>query len=114
MTSLRKPRRLTKRIRKKYHIGEFAHLGFQLKVAFEKGAYTNSDRIYDDFINYIEKNNLYCGGSIGYDFISVIIHKPKKCTTQQDIDIIKEYFTDMKTTSVVITDNIDLWWDEDV
>lgn len=65
-----KKSKLKRRLRKKYRVGEFQELGFQINVKFKPNlSEAESDKIYDDFIALIEANNLAFGGGGGAEYL---------------------------------------------
>ncbi len=61
-----KKSKLKRRLRKKYHVGEFQEFGFEIFVTFRLNlSETDSDQLYDEFIVEIEANKLLFGGGGG-------------------------------------------------
>lgn len=55
--------KLKRRLRKKFHIGEFRELGFEIFVNFRTNLSDEKfDKFYDDFISLMEENKLLFGG----------------------------------------------------
>ncbi len=55
--------KLKRRLRKKYHLGEFQELGFELFTALKPDlSEEDFDKFLDDFIEEIERNKLTFGG----------------------------------------------------
>lgn len=55
--------KLKKRLRKKYHLGEFQEFGFEVLTKLKPELSSESfDKFLDDFIEEIEKNKLLFGG----------------------------------------------------
>lgn len=55
--------KLKKRLRKKFHRGEFNEFGFEISVDFQEDVdEIQFDLFLDDFISEIERNNLLFGG----------------------------------------------------
>lgn len=55
--------KLKRRLRKKFHIGEFQELGFEIYVESKSNlSETDFDKFYDEFIEKIEENKLSFGG----------------------------------------------------
>jgi len=55
--------KLKRRLRKKFHLGEFQQFGFEVSVNFKKGlSEVRFDKFWNDFIDEIESNNLLFGG----------------------------------------------------
>lgn len=58
--------KLKRRLRKKFHIGEFQELGFEISVEFKSNlSETDFDKFYNEFIEEIEENKLLFGGGGG-------------------------------------------------
>ncbi|HSK73649.1 MAG TPA: 50S ribosome-binding protein YggL [Pyrinomonadaceae bacterium] len=58
--------KLKKRLRKKYHLGEFQELGFEIFTELKSGLNEKDfNRFVDDFIDEIERNKLLFGGGGG-------------------------------------------------
>ena len=65
-----KKSKLKRRLRKKYRVGEFQELGFQVNVKFKPNlSEAEFDKIYDDFIVLIEANKLAVGGGGGAEYL---------------------------------------------
>lgn len=56
--------KLKKRLRKKYHLGEFQELGFKIYFSFESFVSEEELNLFlEEFIDEIERNTLLFGGS---------------------------------------------------
>lgn len=71
--------KLKRRLRKKFHVGEFQELGFEI-IANLKSDLTEmeSDKFYDEFIEFIEKNKLLFGGGGGLEDLKGFIISAKR------------------------------------
>jgi hypothetical protein len=55
--------KLKRRLRKKFHLGEFQEFGFEILMDFRKEiTETEFDKFYDKFIEEIENHNFQFGG----------------------------------------------------
>ena len=55
--------KLKRRLRKKFHLGEFQEFGFEIFIKFAPSMTDiNFDQFYDDFIDLVEANKLLFGG----------------------------------------------------
>lgn len=54
--------KLKKRLRKKYHVGEYTEYGFNLIIHTEKLNEDDLIELYDTLFQEIEKRNMYAGG----------------------------------------------------
>ena len=55
--------KLKRRLRKKYHLGEFREFGFEVAIEFENNLSEKLfDKFYDEFIEEIENLELLFGG----------------------------------------------------
>jgi uncharacterized protein YggL (DUF469 family) len=64
---------MKKRLRKKKHIGEFKELGFLLEAKLNLQTDEELDRFNDEFLDYIEKENMHIGGGMGMDDLSLYV-----------------------------------------
>lgn len=98
--------KLKRRLRKKYHLGEFQEFGFEVIVNFKKGTgEIQFDKFWNEFIDEIEKNKLMCGGGGDYNSWQVFLTSEKKFTspTISDKEIIKvflENYLDVKSFEI--------------
>lgn len=76
-----------KRLRKKYHQGEFKELGFEFRAQWNK-QFINDE--YNDacifVVDCIEKVKLECGGSFSNKGVSLFVCKNKGSCTRLDIE----------------------------
>ncbi len=74
-----KKSKLKKRLRKKFHLGEFQEFGFKVSVNFKKE--TNEfqfDKFWHEFIDEIESHELICGGGDNCKTWEVFVTSNKK------------------------------------
>lgn len=103
-----------KRLRKKYHQGEFQELGFAFDAEwsghFDDESY---DRANDAVLDQVDKLGLDCGGSFGPKGVSLFICKHKGTCTQQDIDAFTKLVADTGfVTNVKTSKLVDVWYGE--
>ena len=53
---------MKKRLRKKLHINEFKEYGIDFTIKFTGQNRINTDKLMDQFIDFLEVNHTYCGG----------------------------------------------------
>ena len=71
--------KLKRRLRKKFHLGEFQQFGFEVSVNFKKGTgEIQFDKFWHDFIGEIEKKELVCGGGGDYNSWQVFVTSDKE------------------------------------
>lgn len=114
MTIIRNAHFKKKRLRKKYHQGEFQELGFSFDAVwsghFDDETY---NRANDEILDQVEKLGLDCGGSFGPKGVSLFICKHKGSCTPDDITkfvkLVSDtgYITNIKTSQLV-----DVWYGE--
>ena len=64
---------MKKRLRKKKHIGEFQEFGFDIKLDLKPNySLMESELLYDELIELIERENLLFGGGASGGFITAI------------------------------------------
>jgi uncharacterized protein len=75
--------KLKRRLRKKFHVGEFQELGFEIKVSLKSElSEVDSDKFYVDFIlQAVEKNQLMFGGGGDSKSVEGFITSSKKYTS---------------------------------
>lgn len=105
--------KLKKRIRKKFHLGEFKELGFEVSVNFKKELGDEQfDKFWNGFINEIEENNLMCGGGGDYKIWKVFVTSRKKFVspTINEVEHIKIWLENcIEVKSFEIGDFSDAW-----
>jgi hypothetical protein len=71
--------KLKRRLRKKFHLGEFQQFGFEVLVNFKEGTDDiQFDKFWHDFIAEIENNRLMCGGGGDYNSWQVFVTSQRK------------------------------------
>jgi uncharacterized protein YggL (DUF469 family) len=71
--------KLKRRLRKKFHVGEFQELGFDVFVNLKSYlGETEFDTFYDEFIGVIEENKLSFGGGGGLEDVKGFVCSPEK------------------------------------
>lgn len=100
---------MKKRLRKKLHIKEFRELGIQIKIRFNNKI--NTDILMNDFIDFIEKNNTYCGGGGDDKKWDMVIEINKKLHTPENLtEKIKYFFSEKLMNGYELeSEIIDLW-----
>ncbi len=82
--------KLKKRLRKKYHVGEFQEFGFEISATFQNYlSATEIDKIFDAFINEIEANELLFGGVSSHQTIKGFVTATKKYQSPTDAQRVK-------------------------
>ena len=75
---------MRKRLRKKLHVGEFQVFGFRITgMLAESVDHGRANRLFDEWIEFIESRGLFCGGSIdqrGGRFSQYVDRSPHTCT----------------------------------
>lgn len=87
--------KLKKRLRKKFHLGEFQELGFEICANLNSElSEMEFDRFYDEFIDLIEENKLLFGGGVCKQNMEGFVTSAKKFAspTSQDKEKIKDWF----------------------
>lgn len=107
--------RLKRRLRKKYHLGEFQELGFEIRVEFEPNlSRTEFDKLYDEFIEKIEENNLAFGGGGGPEIWQGFVSgfENYQFPTNEQRDTIKNYLESLPDIAKCEVGNLkDAWYD---
>jgi len=71
--------KLKRRLRKKFHVGEFQELGFQIFANLKSDlSEIEFNKFYDEFIDVIEENKLLFGGGGGPEDLKGFITSAKK------------------------------------
>ncbi len=71
--------KLKRRLRKKFHVGEFQELGFEIFANLKSDlSEMEFDKFYDEFIDVIEENKLLFGGGGGLQDLKGFITSAKK------------------------------------
>jgi len=79
--------KLKRRLRKKFHLGEFQEFGFDVSVNFKKGnGEIQFDKFWNAFIGEIEKNGLVCGGGGDYNGWQVFVTSERKFASPTSSD----------------------------
>lgn len=77
---------MKKRLRKKLHLAEYRALGFRVEgVLIDSLDAEGSDRMFDDWINFIEARGITCGGgmSLTPPQLSMYVERfPRSCTDE--------------------------------
>lgn len=74
--------KLKRRLRKKFHLGEFQEFGFEISVNFKKGIdEIQFNKFWHDIIGEIENAGFLCGGSGDYNRWQVFVTSKKKFTS---------------------------------
>jgi uncharacterized protein YggL (DUF469 family) len=113
MTTVRNRHFKKKRLRKKYHQGEFQQLGFEFDAQW---ADTFTDTKYDNACNVIvdcvEKLKLECGGSFGPNGVSLFVCKHKGSCTMDDILMFTNLVSETGfVKNIMISNLVDVWYD---
>jgi uncharacterized protein YggL (DUF469 family) len=83
-----KSSKLKRRLRKKFHIGEFQELGFEIFVKFKSElSELTFDAFLDDFIGEIEKNKLLFGGGSDVNTLEGFVTASQKYQSPTDLQI---------------------------
>ena len=105
--------KLKRRLRKKFHVGEFQELGFEIFANLKSDLSEKEfDKFYDEFIDVIEENKLLFGGGGGLEDSKGFISSAKKFAspTVEDREQIKIWLE--KREEVVdykVGDFVDTW-----
>ncbi len=79
--------KLKRRLRKKFHLGEFHAFGFEISVYFKNGTdEIQFDKFWYEFIQEIEKNGLICGGGGDFKVWKVFVTSEKKFASPTNIE----------------------------
>lgn len=108
--------KLKRRLRKKYHLGEFQEFGFEVIVNFKKETdEIQFDKFWNEFIDEIEKNKLLCGGGGDYNSWQVFVTSERKFAspTTSDKERIKVFLENcLEIKSFQVGESIDAWNDQ--
>jgi uncharacterized protein YggL (DUF469 family) len=69
--------KMKKRLRKKYHVEEFARWGRQLVILLKRN--DGLDEFLDVFIEMIESTGCYCGGGGKENKLSIVVALGRRC-----------------------------------
>lgn len=79
--------KLKRRLRKKFHLGEFQEFGFDVSINFKAEIdEVISDKFWVEFINEIEKNDLICGGGGNSKYCKFFVTSRRKFNSPKEID----------------------------
>lgn len=112
-----KKSKLKKRLRKKYHLGEFHELGFEVFTELKPGLNEKDiDKFESDFIKEIERNKLLFGGGGGKESLQGFVSYSEKYTspTEEQRENFKKWLENRgETQNVKIGELRDGWhnWD---
>lgn len=108
---------MKKRLRKKFHKGEFKEVGFEISFIIDNNiSEADFDKFLDNFIDIVEVNDLCFSGGGSKDNWSGIISKEKKylCTDESDkLYILNWLKTRKELVEPKIGKDIDLWYPPD-
>lgn len=107
--------KLKRRLRKKFHFGEFQELGFEVTVEFKPNfTETEFDQFWHEFIGKIEENKLECGGGGNHKVWQVFVTSSKKyhSPTDEQRKIIQTYSESLPYIAKCEVGNLkDAWYD---
>lgn len=107
--------KLKRRLRKKFHIGEFQELGFEVTIKFNLNfTETDFDRFWQKFIGKIEEDKLECGGGGNHKVWQVFVTSSKKYqspTNEQRVNIINYLESHPDIAKCEVGDFKDAWYD---
>ena len=107
--------KLKKRLRKKFHRGEFQQFGFEVEAKFRAGlSEPEFDGIYDEFIEEIEAEKLLFGGGGGPSNIQGFVTASGKYQSPTDAqrEKIKQWFESRGEISECKVGKLfDAWYD---
>lgn len=109
--------KLKRRLRKKYHLGEFQELGFELFTALKPDlSEEDFDKFLDDFIEEIERNKLTFGGGGNKEKWEGFVTSEKKYnspTEDQKVNLEKWLKNRVEVKEVKMGEFRDVWngWD---
>jgi len=111
-----KKSKLKRRLRKKFHIGDFQELGFEVSCKFKWSLNeTELDRFIDEFIGKIEENKLLTGGGGGNTGWTGFVTSQKKhySPTNEQREKIKYWLENRPEIAESEVGNfIDAWYDD--
>jgi uncharacterized protein len=107
--------KLKRRLRKKFHVGEFRELGFEVTVEFKPNFNgMEFDQFWREFIGKIEKNKLVCGGGGNHKIWQVFVTSSKKyqSPTDEQRENIKSYLESLSDIAKCEVGKLrDAWYD---
>lgn len=104
---------MKKRLRKKKHLKEFAEYGRYFKC--RRSTKENANDFLNEFIEMIEKNKCLCGGSIGEEFLDIVIEFGKEPNINDKYNSIKNWINSRDDILFYgFSEPFDLWHDDDL
>lgn len=107
--------KLKRRLRKKFHLGEFQEFGFEVSVYFKKGTgEIQFDKFCHDFVGEIERNGLVCGGGGDYNGWQIFVTSERKFAspTSGDKESIRSWLENYsEVENCEVGDFLDAWND---
>lgn len=100
-----------KRLRKKYHQGEYAEYGFELTASFIETP-NSMDKAVDEFLGKIDELGLSTSGAFDKLGLTQLIFKHKKCFPEVEEIAALLYWMETSYTNISVGPDIDLWSDE--
>jgi len=106
---------MKKRLRKKYHKGEFRQLGFGVEMLLDPKLITEETQMdhLDSFLDFVESNNIAVGGGGTLLHCSYALCSSKRhgSLTEEDRKKVTEYLkNDPAVLKYHVTDFVDIWY----